>query len=79
MAIRDWKNPMSARSARRLHPTLLLATVALTLCGGCYKRVVGVKNAPGFTGEVHEANVEFGNEGFFQAKKRTYIGTENVE
>jgi hypothetical protein len=41
--------------------------------------VVGVKNAPGFTGEVHEANVEFGNEGLFQSKKRTYIGTENVE
>jgi hypothetical protein len=70
---------MSARSARRLHPTFLVATAVLTICGGCYKRVVGVKNAPGFTGEVHEANVEFGNEGLFQAKKRTYIGTENVE
>ncbi|MDE0889910.1 MAG: hypothetical protein OSA40_10675 [Phycisphaerales bacterium] len=73
---------MSARSARRLHPTLLLATLAtvvLTICGGCYKRVVGVKNAPGFTGEVHRANVDSGNENLFQIKKRTYIGTENVE
>jgi hypothetical protein len=41
--------------------------------------VVGVKNAPGFTGEVHEANVDFGNENLFQVKKRTYIGTTNVD
>ena len=66
-------------SARRFHPTLLFATAMFIICGGCYKRVVGVKNAPGFTGEVHEANVEFGNENLFQVKKRTYIGTTNVD
>ena len=76
MPIRVWKYPMSAR---RFHPTLILATAVLIICGGCYKRVVGVKNAPGFTGEVHEANVEFGNENLFQVKKRTYIGTTNVD
>ena len=66
-------------SIRRCHLTLLLATAMLTVCGGCYKRVVGVKNAPGFTGEVHEANVKTGNEELFQVKKRTYIGTTFVD
>ena len=29
---------------------------------GCYRHVVGTKNAPGYTGPVYEANVDEGNE-----------------
>lgn len=50
---------------------------------GCYKRVVGVTNAPGYTGDVYESNLgsgkQEGNESLFQVKKRTYKGTSYVD
>ena len=46
---------------------------------GCYKRVVGVKNAPNYTGDVYEPNVEEGNENLFKTKTRTYKGTTYVD
>ena len=38
---------------------------------GCYRRVVGVKNAPGYSGPIYEANVEEGNEDLFTSKTVT--------
>ena len=35
---------------------------------GCYRHVVGTKNAPGYTGPVYEANVDEGNENLFQTR-----------
>ena len=50
---------------------------------GCYKRVVGVTNAPGYTGDVYESNLgsgkQEGNESLFQVRKRTYKGTSYVD
>lgn len=59
---------------------VLLATAATMLAtAGCYTRVVGVKNAPGYTGDVYEPNVEEGNENLFKTKTRTYKGTSYVD
>ena len=50
---------------------------------GCYKRVVGVKNSPGYTGSVYESNLgegkQEGNESLFQIEKRTYKGTTYID
>jgi hypothetical protein len=46
---------------------------------GCYKHVVGVKNAPGYTGVVYEENVKEGNEELFRVRKVTPKGSTYVE
>jgi hypothetical protein len=57
----------------------LTVTASLFLTAGCYKRVVGVKNAPNYTGDVYEPNVKEGNENLFKTKTRTYKGTSFVD
>lgn len=51
---------MPTMRCRRLAatPVLLLLFVALTCLPGCYRRVVGVKNDPGYEGRVYEPNLE---------------------
>jgi hypothetical protein len=58
---------------------LVAATASLLLTAGCYSRVVGVKNAPGYTGDVYEPNVKEGNENLFKSKTRTYKGTSILD
>ena len=71
------------RNPRRLllNTTLVVAVAAVPL--GCYKRVVGTKNAPGYTGLVYESNLgegdQDGNETLFQVEKRTFKGTYFVD
>lgn len=68
------------RNLRRRLPLANLAlVVAFVACSGCYKRVVGVKNDPGYTGPVYEQNVEEGNENLFRVKKVTPKGSTYVE
>ena len=54
-----------------------------TLATGCYQRVVGVTNSPGYTGKVYESNLgegkQEGNESLFQVEKRTYKGTTYID
>ena len=69
---------MPDRSAIR-KSVLLAAATSVLATAGCYSRVVGVKNAPGYTGEVYEPNVEEGNENLFKGKTRTYKGTSFVD
>ena len=62
----------------------IIGAVALLVgLSGCYKRVVGVSNAPGYTGKVYESNLgegdQEGNESIFQVEKRTYKGTTYIE
>ena len=57
----------------------LAVTASLVLTAGCYRRVVGVKNAPNYTGDVYEPNVEEGNENLFKTKTRTYKGPSFVD
>ena len=64
---------------RRLPIAALAATVGCASLGGCYTRVVGVKNDPGYTGPVYEQNVEEGNEDLFRVKKVTPKGSTYVE
>ena len=47
---------------------LLGLAVVFLVPTGCYRHVVGTKNAPGYTGPVYEANVEEGNENLFQTR-----------
>ena len=54
---------------------LLLIAATATLQIGCYRRVVGVKNAPGYNGTVYEANVDEGNEDLFKSKTVTPKGS----
>jgi|GEM_PF-1100685 len=51
---------MPSMRCRRLAatPVLLLVFVALTCLPGCYRRVVGVKNDPGYEGRVYEPNLQ---------------------
>ena len=63
---------------RRSQITPVLKSSAALLLGGllvtqlgCYKRVVGVKNAPGYYGPVYEPNVSEGNEDLFTSKTVT--------
>lgn len=70
---------MPERTATIRTIILLAATASLVLTAGCYTRVVGVKNAPNYTGEVYEPNVEEGNENLFKTKTRTYKGTSFVD
>ncbi|NCF39232.1 MAG: hypothetical protein GWP75_03830 [Planctomycetia bacterium] len=70
---------MPERTATIRTIVLLAATASLVLTAGCYTRVVGVKNAPNYTGEVYEPNVEEGNENLFKTKTRTYKGTSFVD
>ena len=58
---------------------LLAAAASVLATAGCYKRVVGVKNAPNYTGDVYEPNVEEGNENLFKSKTRTYKGTSILD
>ncbi|MCH2161766.1 MAG: hypothetical protein MK085_07820 [Phycisphaerales bacterium] len=64
-----------------LRATLIVAVACLPL--GCYKRVVGTKNAPGYTGMVYESNLgegeQEGNESLFRVETRTYKGTYFVD
>ena len=54
-----------------------------TLATGCYQRVVGVSNSPGYTGKVYKSNLgegkQEGNENLFQVEKRTYKGTTYID
>ena len=72
--------PANAKSLL-LKTALIVAVTALPL--GCYKRVVGTKNAPGYTGMVYQSNLgdgdQEGNESLFQVEKRTYKGTYFVD
>jgi hypothetical protein len=59
----------SARSARSLNsrlggPGSVLLAVAIVSVAlpGCYRRVVGVKNNPGYEGKVYEPNLKDGEE-----------------
>jgi hypothetical protein len=70
---------MPERTATIRTIVLLAPTASLVLTAGCYTRVVGVKNAPNYTGEVYEPNVEEGNENLFKTKTRTYKGTSFVD
>jgi hypothetical protein len=54
-------------------------TAAVFSSVGCYKHVVGVKNAPGYTGVVYEENVKEGNEELFRVRKVTPKGSTYVE
>ena len=71
------------RNPRRhlFNATLVVMVAALPL--GCYKRVVGTKNAPGYTGLVYESNLgegdQDGNESLFQVETRTFKGTYFVD
>lgn len=63
---------------RRSQMTSVLKSCGVLLLGGllatqlgCYRRVVGVKNAPGYHGPVYEANVSEGNEDLFTSKTVT--------
>ena len=63
---------------RRSQITCVLKPFGVLLLGGllatqlgCYRRVVGVKNAPGYHGPVYEANVSEGNEDLFTSKTVT--------
>jgi len=59
--------PSTTFSPVKVLGLLGLATVFLVPVG-CYRHVVGTKNAPGYTGPVYEANVDEGNENLFQTK-----------
>jgi hypothetical protein len=65
----------------RVHPPLVITATALTAATltGCYTHVVGVKNAPGYTGVVYEENVKEGNEELFRVRKVTPKGSTYVE
>jgi hypothetical protein len=56
--------------------TLILGVLASS---GCYRRVVGAKNAPGYTGPVYEENVKEGNESLFQTRTVTPKGSYYVD
>ncbi len=65
-------------------PIIAAGSVLLGFAGGgCYKRVVGVDNTPGYTGTVYESNLgkgkQEGNESLFQVEKRTYKGTTYLD
>jgi len=64
-----------------LRRPLAIAATALAVgaTSGCYKHVVGVKNAPGYTGVVYEENVKEGNEELFRVRKVTPKGSTYVE
>ncbi len=65
----------------RVRTPLVIATAALAAMSltGCYRHVVGVKNAPGYTGVVYEENVKEGNEELFRVRKVTPKGSTYVE
>ena len=56
-----------------------MALSTLAVSGGCYRRVVGTKNAPGYTGPIYEANVAEGNEDLFRTKTVTPTGSYYVD
>lgn len=56
-----------------------IAVSMLAVGGGCYRRVVGTKNAPGYTGPIYEANVTEGNEDLFRTKTVTPTGSYYVD
>ena len=58
---------------------LAAITSALLFSAGCYRHVVGTKNAPGYTGTVYEPNVEEGNETLFQTRTVTPKGSYYVD
>ena len=67
-----------ALTAARIVGLMSLTTVFI-LPVGCYRHVVGTKNAPGYTGPVYEANVEEGNENLFKTRTVTPKGSYYVE
>lgn len=73
---------MATPTRSRLPLRPIAACAALVICvglGGCYTRVVGVKNDPGYTGPVYEQNVESGNEDLFRTRKVTPKGSTYIE
>lgn len=71
----------TTRRQTALASILLLAVGLSTFAvgGGCYRRVVGTKNAPGYTGPIYEANVTEGNEDLFRTKTITPTGSYYVD
>ena len=72
----------SSTDRRTTITTIALLAVAmstLAIGGGCYRRVVGAKNAPGYTGPVYEANVSEGNEDLFRTRTVTPTGSYYVD
>jgi hypothetical protein len=67
------------RSSRTGTALAIAMTAAAFSSTGCYKHVVGVKNAPGYTGVVYEENVKEGNEELFRVRKVTPKGSTYVE
>jgi len=62
-------SPSAIRRPRRRHrrhlhlATVVVASTLLPLAlGGCYRRVVGVKNDPGYEGKVYEPNLKEGEQ-----------------
>lgn len=51
---------MTAMRCRRLAapPVLIVLLIASTGLTGCYQRVVGVKNDPGYEGRIYEPNLK---------------------
>ena len=75
---RSHQSPSPSFAPRRLIG--LLGLTAMTLAPlGCYRHVVGTKNAPGYTGPVYEANVDAGNENLFQTRTVKPKGTYYVD
>lgn len=66
---------------RLIGSTALVATLlaGIFASSGCYRRVVGAKNAPGYTGPVYEENVKEGNESLFQTRTVTPKGSYYVD
>ena len=50
------------RRDRRLVAVVLASTLLPLVLGGCYRRVVGVKNDPGYEGKVYEPNLKEGEQ-----------------
>ena len=62
---RSHHRPSRFRGSRLTIGLLGLSLFSLA-SAGCYRHVVGTKNAPGYTGPVYEPNVEEGNENLFK-------------
>jgi hypothetical protein len=56
----------------------MLVVVSLASVG-CYRHVVGTKNAAGYTGTTYEPNVEEGNESLFKTRTITNKGSYYVD
>ena len=75
---RSIPSPITTSSIGRL-AGMAVATCICLVPFGCYRHVVGTKNAPGYTGPVYEPNVEEGNENLFKTKTVTPTGSYYVD